>query len=144
MTRSANEATAIQFDDAETSTTSAPTLATDGAPVPQGKGIGDRAHLQIEKGAASGTRTARVKVFGYRSVGFTVDETEIRPKRTEVSSSGAWLEIFDTGTLSDAADFDVSFALSGVRDFARVATQVITNGGTTPTLTSYIAFAGAE
>jgi hypothetical protein len=136
------EAASLRRDNAATSTTSAPSGATDGILVQNPRGPRrKRVHLQIQKGAASGTRTARVKVYGYISKLRTVTEpTTI----TDIASSGCWYEIFDTDELSEAADFNRSWLLYGATDFSRLETAVLTNAGTTPTLTTAFAFSIAE
>ncbi|GAG06757.1 unnamed protein product [marine sediment metagenome] len=64
---------------------------------------------------------------------------------TEIASSGAWLEIFDTESLVDATgDFSKSYLLEGAQDFDRLDTEVVAVSGTTPVLTTAIAFAGSE
>lgn len=141
-----SEALAIRLDNAETSTTSAPSAASDGLLAPDHRRLQLRCHLHLEKAASSGTRTARVKVHGYRTQLHTQDDGigTGTGDLTAVASSGAWFEIFDTGELSDAANFNKSYLLQGAQDFERLATQVITNGGTSPTLTTALAFAGVE
>lgn len=141
--RKENEAFAIVMDSAETDTTSAPTAATEGKAVHRSKAHRKRCHLVLEKGAASGTRTLQVKVHGYLTRKHT-QSAHPSEATTEVASSGVWVEVFDTGALSDTADFNVAYLLLGLSDFDRLATEVVTNGGTTPTLTSSFAFSGIE
>lgn len=131
------EGQSIRMDNAETGTTSAPTLATDGilTQTPTARRL--RVHLQVQKGAASGTRTARVKVYGYCSKMVTLTEPQTY---TDIASTGAWYEIFDTDDLSESADFNRSWLLYGVTDYSRLATVITTNGGTTPTITTAIMF----
>lgn len=148
----ATEAISIRLVSAETSTTSAPTAATNGIPIlPFLGGKRPRVHLRVKKAASSGTRTTRVKVFGYESELKTYTAPLTTSSLTAVASSAAWYEIFDTetvaltdpsksATLSSAADYNLSFLLEGATDFQRLAVQVVTNGGTSPTLTVALAF----
>lgn len=130
--------TFVRVDNAQTGTTTAPSAATDGIAHP-GRRHRKRVHLEIRKAAASGTRTCQVKVFGYRSRFYVDSSGDLTETET-----GAWFEIFDTGALSDSADFNFAYYLAGAEDFERYDTQVVTNGGTTPTLSTYIAFGGGE
>lgn len=124
----------ILNDNAATSTTSAPTAATEGKSSDFLRGR-DKMVFELRKGAASGTRTAQVKVFGYRSKYYTQSGVAL----TKVATGG-WSEIFDTGALSSAADFNQSYLLEGVSGFERFDTQIVTNGGTTPTLSTLFGF----
>jgi hypothetical protein len=140
--RRSNEAMAIQIDNAISGTTSAPTAATEGIETPESNRERTRAHLELEKGSASGTREVRVKVYGYRSRIHTQDADG---NNSTDDTGAAWFEIFDTGTLSRSANFNVSRLLVGAQDYDRLDTEVITNsGGGSETLTTAIAFGGSE
>lgn len=139
-----SEALTIRTDTADTGTTAVPSGETAGFGIPLGWVIAKRFHLKVIKGAASGTRTARVKVFGYTSKlsDYTAATAGATPLSAPVGSSGAWEELFDTEELSEDADFKRSYLLEGLSDFSRLDTQILTNGGTTPTLTSAIGISG--
>jgi len=128
-----SEQWAVRVDSAEASTTAAPTTSSDGIAIPASVDLAKDVHLLCQKGAASSTRTMRVKVHGYVS---KLIDTSL----AAVASSDAWYEIFDTETQSDAADFNLGYLLSGLRNYSRLATEVVTNGGTTPTLTTAFGF----
>lgn len=140
-----NEAVAILVDDAESSTTAAPTLRSDGIAVHRSKNHRRRCHFQIEKTSASGTRTAQVIVYGYRTRAFDQAAYPGREELTADETKGAWFEIFDTGALSDSGDFSVSYLLEGLADFDRLDTEIVTNGGGgSESITTAFAFAGVE
>lgn len=141
--------TRIRIDNAATSTTSAPSAATDGVAIPKqkrhlaaangGTFLCQRIDTQIVtnggttptltsyiqlrpdgfidlvlvKGAASGTRIARVKVFAYHDEYQSLTENAGAGMDTlaAVSSSGTWSEVYDTGVLSDAANFNTAFRI---------------------------------
>jgi hypothetical protein len=92
--------------------------------------------FELRKAAASGTRTAQVKVFGYRPGYYTESGGALTLVET-----GGWSELFDTGALSSSGDFNNSYRLEGVSAFTRFDTQIVTNGGTTPTLSTLFGFA---
>lgn len=144
--RRQNEATAVRIDNAATGTTSAPTEVTDptdGIQTPENKKFRRHAILEVVKGAASGDRTFRVKVHGFRSTRFTQTAQHDGAWETNTleASSGAWFEIFDSETQDGGAnDFNMAFLLEDACAYDRLDTEIVTNGGTTPTLTSAIAF----
>ena len=148
--RNPNEAMSFRLDAAVTSATATAPTSTDGSegiPCPTMKSMRARAHLECVSGAASGTRSYRVKVFGYRSRWFTMDADGWAATAgipAEIASTGRWFEIFDTETESNAADFNKSYLLDGAADFERLETRVWTIGGSTPTLSTAIGFAGGR
>jgi hypothetical protein len=146
--RRQNEALAVRIDDGATGTTNAPTDITDptdGIQTPDNKMYRMRAILEVIKGAASGTRTFHVKVHGLRTRRYYQDAQyagawDSQFPNDEVAGSGSWQEIFDTEEYSNAADFNMSFLLEDACAYERLETEIVANGGTTPTLTTQIAF----
>lgn len=138
----AYEGAGIRIDNAETSTTSAPTAATDGVPIwPHTAGGGRRVHLVIQKAASSGDRDIQIRVYGYLSQLNTVDDNG---KLTAISSSGAWYELFDSGAVAETGDFNRAWLLEGVADYSRLTTVIETNSGSSPTLTTALVFGREE
>lgn len=134
-----SEQLAIRMDNAVTATTSKPSAATDGYAPPAEYRSAPTHHLHVRMSAASGTRSCRVKVYGYQSK--LADQAD---PPAAIASSDKWLELFDTETMSDAADFDRSFRLKGLSDFQRLGTEIVSIGGTTPVLTTAIGFSGEQ
>jgi hypothetical protein len=136
----------IRLDNAQSSTTSAPSAATDGIKIPtqyrkRAKEV--RVHLHVKKASASGTRSYRIKLYGYISGIYSMTEktAQEHDALTAVVSSGFWSAIGETGTRSDSADFNESWLFSAAASFERVATQIITNGGGgSETITTVIGF----
>jgi hypothetical protein len=134
-----NEADAYRCDVAETSTTSAPTdaaRASHAVQTPESHRTRTRCHLRLKKTIASGTNTLQVKVWG-------------RQTRAEDSSGveqadDVWLQLYDTGPLSSSGNLRLSYLLEGAQDFEDLVTEVVTNGGTTPVLNTWFAFAGSD
>ena len=141
--------TCILLDDAEDETTSAPTTVTDGIKVPNL--IRRCAHLLVEKSAASGTRTYAGLVWGYlkHKVAQTQEGNEVLTHAKE-ANSGAWFPLFYTPaegeTESETEDFNRAYPMEPftLLGFDRVYHQVLTNGGTTPVLTTSIMFSGED
>lgn len=132
-----SQALSIRVKSAEAATTSAPTVVTDGIEPPPGH-FQSNVDLQIDMSAASGTRSCRIVVWGWCSVRATLNATTNTAEA--VASSGAWYELYDTGTLSDAADFAQSIPLDRLEDYSRHETEVRAIGGTTPALTVCLAY----
>ena len=132
-----SEFTSIRVDSAETSTTSAPTAATDGIEVHPISGLKRlNVHLLVEKTAATGPWPVRVKVHGYRSKTHTQAEGGVL---TEVATT-SWYEIFDSKTYDSSANHQRGFFIEGATDYLRLDTEIVENGGTTPTCTTHLSF----
>ena len=112
-----------------------PTAATDGIEVPQAPQF-DQVAVELLKSAASGTRTLQVTVYGYRRFRQYYSAGVL----TERPSSGYWVPIYTSNAASDSGDYNESHLLRGCHQFARLAIQILANGGTTPALTGAFAF----
>lgn len=117
----------------------APTSATAGVAIPDGR-EGTKVQVACWMAAASGTRSFRLRLYGYVAAG-------------EDGSGGAvavakWFMLEDFGTVTDtdvrldAGDFGKTFQVEVGRAFSRLCTIAQAVGGTTPALSTYIGFTG--
>ena len=134
-----HEADAYRCDVAETSTSSAPTDGSDGTvsvTTPESRRTRSRCHLRILKTISAGTNTLRVKVWGRQTRAEDSSGTE--------QADDKWFDLFDTGALSQATNLRSAYLIAGAQDYDQLTTEVITNGGTTPVLSTWFAFGGSD
>ena len=128
------EALIFRIHDAvATATTAAPTLATDGFELPLQWRDSRLWHLLLQKTSAGGTRTVHLIVHAYMSKlhQFTA-ASAAAAEPNPIASSDAWHRVFNTGLISEAADFNDGFLLEGLQDYSRLAAEIVANGGTGP------------
>lgn len=128
----------VLIDSAQTSTTSAPTAATDGIDAP-GDVRRDTLNLELRKTISGGVQATRVKVLGYRDHYYTASGTPQALTRVE---TGGWSVLFDVtvDATMEASSFNRTYKLRGIGGYKRFDTQIVTNGGTDASLTTLLGF----
>lgn len=126
-----NESDWIQVDNNLDTTKAAPSGASAGIEVPQPSTKDTFAlKFRAEKSVTAGTPTFQIVIYGF--IKGYIDANG------EYVETNKWTEIHDTGVVSNKTD--ITYRLTGLKGFTRIATAVLTNGGTGPLLSNYIHF----